>query len=365
MEDDGGERQAGDTTASLGALPPDILVALARRLGLASIGRLASSCRALSTALAADEVWADKVVALGGQDKGPQRQGPASSPRRAARELLTLESARWSAVQDGGPPGPSPAAREHFVAASCASGQTLVIFGGRSRLRRPSKSFNDAWALDVASGEWHAVPDSTSSPRPAPRFFNAETGGQVIKDGGQQEWLCVVGGKRMQGYRDNETWLLGPLGRASTAASWVWREVQADGRPQSRVRPKARFHHTLTTVDMSARPPSDPCHGTHLVILGGHDYTISPLASMWILSLNHVVLGRTAHDDQVAAPFPPPNPASRDPAAGRVGGGGAGAGSVVGELVRWCRAPPRLRVNGQGFVGQQIPYVCVCVCVCV
>ena len=40
------------------------------------------------------------------------------------------------------------------------------------------------------------------------------------------EWMVVQGGLREEGFRDNETWVLGPLGAAAGAAAWRWFEVQ-------------------------------------------------------------------------------------------------------------------------------------------
>ena len=176
-------------------------------------------------------------------------------------------------------------------------GRTVVVFGGRS-LSHPSfgRFLRDAWALDASSGSWYQAAHGIRGP--AARMFNADAaGGAVLKDGGGQEWLCIFGGKCQPGYRDNETWILGPLGPACTASSWVWRHVQADDRIQSHLRPEARFHHTLTRVDLSQRLSTDACRGQHLVVLGGHDRTISAIASMWILSLSNIILGRCRRCD--------------------------------------------------------------------
>jgi hypothetical protein len=226
------------------------------------------------------------------------------------------------------PPSPARSPRPVYVASADVragrAGRTVVVYGGRS-LRAANPLLQDAWALDVKTGRWWPV--ATGRYRaPGSRMFNADAaGGAVLTDGGGQEWLCIVGGKREPGYRDNETWLLGPLGAACEAASWVWRQVQADGRDQSHARPEARFHHTLTSVDLRQRPHTDPCRGTHLVILGGHDRTISPIASMWILSLGGVVLGSSREEDLVAGAGTPrcndvAAPACRATAAGALAG---------------------------------------------
>jgi len=349
------EDEAHPQTPALSALPPDVLRHVARHLGPATIGRASCTCHALSAALNTDEVWGEILVGLG----GPRR---ASEPRRAARELHTLESTRWSSDWLSHVPGATeeqiatqykkhdvtihssnleihsvissaPEARDHYVAVSCAQGRTVVVFGGID-----SKSagiygqhytvHKDTWALDVETGTWWPGPTGAGQDCPEARFFNADAaGGRVMKDGGGQEWLCIVGGKRFVGgggFRDNETWLLGPLGPACHADRWRWREVQPDGQVQSVSRPKPRFHHTLTSVDLGDRNLSDPCRGSHLIILGGHDHTISAIACMWILSLNHVVLGRTPDADQPL-------------------------GAVTEtDLVRWRLAPTKFRFRSHG-----------------
>jgi len=106
------------------ALPRDILVTLcARFLGPASIGRLCAACRSLCAALARDEeLWASVLLSLGGPRKAP-------CARDAARELQTLESVRWSSDwrEDTSRNRRAPAAREHYVALSCAQGKCICV----------------------------------------------------------------------------------------------------------------------------------------------------------------------------------------------------------------------------------------------
>ena len=72
----------------------------------------------------------------------------------------------------------------------------------------------------------------------------------MVPDGAGNEWLCVFGGLRDEGFRDNMTFLLGPLGPAAGAAGWKWTEVlpAPAGHPQAPGRPEPRFHHTVTAV---------------------------------------------------------------------------------------------------------------------
>ena len=100
-----------------------------------------------------------------------------------------------------------------------------------------------------------------------------------------REWLAVHGGLRPEGFRDNETWLLGPLGAAADAPHWRWYEVQPGGGAQSRARPPPRFHHSFSV--MPGRGDGSSC----MVLLGGHDHTISPILSPWVLDLGELAVG--------------------------------------------------------------------------
>jgi hypothetical protein len=93
--------------------------------------------------------------------------------------------------------------------------------------------------------------------------------------------MVVQGGLREEGFRDNETWVLGPLGAAAGAAAWRWFEVQGGGGAQSPERPSPRFHHTVSGVR----------GGAGLLVVGGHDHRIRPILQPWALSLGELAVG--------------------------------------------------------------------------
>ena len=92
---------------------------------------------------------------------------------------------------------------------------------------------SECWALDLQTAQW-TLAATHSEVNPSPRSFGADGGGGgVLTSGDGKEFMVVHGGKRAEGFRDNETWLLGPLGSAAGAGSWSWAEVQADSDAQS------------------------------------------------------------------------------------------------------------------------------------
>eukprot|EP00435_Cladocopium_sp_Y103_P002549 s2877_g1.t1 len=115
---------------------------------------------------------------------------------------------------------------DHHIAFGASAG--LIIFGGNDLTR--GHMMSDAWLLDVKTGQWHLA--ATEGPRPSPRTFNADGGGGgILRDQKtQREWMVIYGGLRGEGYRDNETWLLGPL--ESDCAIWRWQEIE-EGREVS------------------------------------------------------------------------------------------------------------------------------------
>ena len=148
-----------------------------------------------------------------------------------------------------------------------------MVFGGQTALGYTS----ECWALDLETGEWTFAVGLMPTPSgPAARVFGAGAdggGGGVLRSSSGHEWLVLHGGLRAEGFRDNETWVLGPLGAAATADKWRWAEIQPGGNPQSEQRPQPRFHHTLSVVR------------NQLVIVGGHDHTLTPILSPYALSV--------------------------------------------------------------------------------
>ena len=98
--------------------------------------------------------------------------------------------------------------------------------------------------------------------------------------------LVVFGGLCQPGYRDNQTWLLGPLGDAPER--WQWWEVQADGETHSDNRPTARFHHAVLVASLPS--PITGALEQQLLVLGGDDKRVRPIWDDWVLSLANVRL---------------------------------------------------------------------------
>ena len=173
--------------------------------------------------------------------------------------MLTLAAPGWRDVAVPRPPG-----REHYVA--FATERWLILYGGAGG---GAGAFSDTWALELELGAWQRL----AVPGPQARSFNADGGGGgVLLDGLGRRWLVVYGGLRGEGFRDNETWKLGPLEEPLEA--WRWHEVQPGFGPQSRLRPMPRFHHTQTVLQ-----------GSTLAVLGGHNFMMRPILQPALLTL--------------------------------------------------------------------------------
>ena len=274
-----------DGPPRLDELATDLLICIAARLDATSLGRLAQICKALATVANSNAAWQGHLARCG------LRLPAARGARAALRAATTLEDASWASLTaDGAGPGKL----RHFVAFGCNDGKTIVVFGGNVDIEvRPHASpvcTNATWALDVASGRWTRAAES-SVERPSPRCFNADgAGGGVLRDAADTEWLVVFGGLCQPGYRDNQTWLLGPLGDAPER--WQWWEVQADGETHSEERPTARFHHAMLVASLPS-PRIGAVFGAleqQLVVLGGDDKRVQPIWDACALSLAHVRL---------------------------------------------------------------------------
>jgi hypothetical protein len=287
--------------------------------------------------------------------------------RDIARDIATLARLRWETAQKQQQPllpqpqqqqqqqsepvaagaaaaAAAPSGLEKFVAHLCREGRTLVVFGGRAVVSAAGLQHtltSRCWALDVVTSTWTEVlaaeavgggsRSESAAPWPEPRSFGADGGaGAVLTACDGHEWLAVHGGLRQEGYRDNETWLLGPLDAA--VGAWQWIEVQPDGHPQSHSRPCPRFHHTFNVATGSWQSS----YQQQLVILGGHNHRIEPILDPWLLSLGQLTS---------SVPQPPSDeapPTTREPQE-------AAAAVCVQrrETVRWryCREP-RNHVEG-------------------
>lgn len=238
-------------------LDDQVLFIVGNYLAALELGRLSQTCSDLSKTLSSDVAWFAALKAAGAP--------PSKNPRQTLKSIATLQFS-WECVDQDLDCG--PCARQHHVA--FATKRTLVLFAGSTPNRR---FLADSWALDVLSGKWTQAA-TASSDKPAARKFSADGGGGgVLTDGAGNEWLVIFGGLRAEGFRDNETWMLGPLGLAPD--SWKWYEVQEDFSPQSDSRPCARFHHTQTVIGA----------GT-LVVVGGHNYRIQLTGQMGVLNFS-------------------------------------------------------------------------------
>ncbi|KAG8471003.1 hypothetical protein KFE25_009424 [Diacronema lutheri] len=290
----------------LDGLAAELLELIAAQLTAASdLASLGCVCRVLARVVASGAVWRGALARAGGG--APRADGGCA--RRALRQLHTLDGAWWA--RERVTPRRAPRARAHAAAFAFDGGRALIVFGG-SAPRAGAGAMRDCWALDVPSGEWFEVAPTESGP--AARCFVADGGGGgVLRDALGAEFLVLHGGLRAQGYRDNETWLLGPLGPAIGARRWRWARIGGSASPQlAEPIPVARFHHRLTVLG-GARSTA---HGSSLVISGGHDYMLRPLLSVWVLSLRAVELcARTSAaprdtraDGDAACVVPEPEP---------------------------------------------------------
>ena len=260
----------GTASASitLESIPLDDLTLIALKLDIPSLGRLACSSTSLCKAVtAATEVW-ENMWEMTTSSASPA--GIAS--RDALQSLFSLNGLRWEKLSSSA----APPWREFPCVLS--HGGNLILCAGRFFDEHGDDTyFNDAWVFDTKSGLWHQV--ATDSPRaPQKRCFNSDGGGGgcVIRSHGE-EWAAFFGGKRVEGYRDHETWLLGPLN--AELKTWKWVPV----RPDFEVAPppQPRFHHTLTVVpDPNQEHPDD-----FIVIFGGHNRIMSPIVDLHVFTL--------------------------------------------------------------------------------
>lgn len=267
-----------DDDTCLSALPAELLqdVAAALSADLHALGCLARTCHSISEALNADGAYAFALQELLGS-----RQDTRNA-RATVKSLSTLRGAWWA------PHCVRPDGTCHH--ATFVHDDMLILFGGTQRYQMRGR-FNTSttWALDVRTAVWHEAA-TESAARPGARSFPADIGGcgGVLHDAAGKAWLLIFGGSR-PGVRDNETWILGPLGPAASARSWRWFEVQGDGSAQSRSRPCPRFHHTMTAITEAGRDA--------ILLFGGHNYRIDPIEEAYTLSLHDVDLQCEAHAD--------------------------------------------------------------------
>ena len=261
----------------LEGLPSELFARIALKLDLASLGRLAGVSTALRGALdngheAWDAQWASETAG----SLLPSRL----SARAAMRSLASLEDVHWERMSSQ-PAVEGPAWRQD--ACLLHHDGMVILFAGRSfDAYEDVQYFDDAWVFATAQASWHRVA-AHSRITPRPRCFNSDGGGGgcVIRGHGQA-WAMFFGGKRAEGFRDSETWLLGPL--AAPRQQWSWVPVKPD--PDVSVEsPQARFHHTMTVVPHEA--DADAAAADIVFMIGGHSRTIAPLNDVYAFSLRN------------------------------------------------------------------------------
>lgn len=290
-----------DVPHSLSSLPAVLLVLIGGSR-VRDIGRLACTCRTLSEVFSSDAAFASALSTL------VPSEASVTGVKAAVRSLTRLDGVQWADLGND-EDAVAPGSQHH---ACFCHDSTLIVFGGQ---HGPMKQHSDAtWALDIRSGTWYEA--AVASERPGRRSFNADAGGcgGILHDAASRAWLIFFSGSR-PGMRDNETWMLGPLGAAAGAASWRWHEVQADGRTQSPERPSPRFHATMTVVQEAM---ANGQRRDALLLYGGHDFRIEPIEEAHVLSLHDLDLpacsgGGAVETSATAAaaagqPPPPPQP---------------------------------------------------------
>ena len=251
---------------TLETLSADLFSYVASLLPCNALGRLCCVSRVLrSMTLAADEAW---EAVWKEETHHAARHLPA---RDALRSVRTLDDCTWMPFVVG-----APRWREHACALTCNGGKRLLLFGGRV-----GKLYcDDTWTCELLTGAWERVasgerPDDDDAP--SPRCYNSDGGGGRVLRSCGEEWAVLFGGLCQPGHRDNQTWLLGPLNAPPT--NWRWMRVTPDDMHKP---PAARFHHTLTVA-----PHADDEDDAFdfLVMIGGHDRTISPILDTHFFSL--------------------------------------------------------------------------------
>ena len=255
-------------------LPPEVFALIALKLDVPSLGRLACVSAALRGSLddqheAWDAQWAKETS---------RALLPSNvMAHDALRSLATLADVQWERMSS--PPTETGPSWRDYACLLHHDGK-VILFAGRSHTAASEvQYFNDAWAFDTKEMTWYQVAVN-SKRQPRPRCFNSDGGGGgcVIRGHGKH-WAVFFGGKRVEGYRDSETWLLGPLDEPRE--QWSWVAVKSD--LDFGLEPQARFHHTLTVVPRTEAEGED---GFDFVfMIGGHNRTISPILDTHAFSL--------------------------------------------------------------------------------
>lgn len=294
----GGREVAHHGSLGLEQFSHELLELIAAELSaVIDIGNFACVCRSFAHVVQSGHVWRAALMRAGGS---PPAGG--GCPRRSLRQLTMLDSPWWDCDSDGHFAPGGPCARTQMAAFACLGGQVLVVFGGAALHGNEPRFRSDCWALDLStethpSGsmpalrrQWYRVAEHEVGP--SPRIVSAESAaGAVLRDARGAEFIVLHGGLLSEGHRDNETWLLGPIGPAHEASRWRWSKLS-----ERRRCPPARFHHCLTVMgsERRGRRRQPALGGTALCISGGHDHMLRPLLGVHVLSLRAVDLCASA-----------------------------------------------------------------------
>lgn len=273
-------------TAMLSILPTECLVLVGATLPLLSLGRLCCVSHSFSDAFGTDSSFAIALRATLRDDSLPE---PGARAKMLALTQLHCVAWEHQPAAQGAAAAPTP---RHHCAAFTHGSSIIVVAGAcapsvQHLSRARTSNTSEAWAYDVAGRRWTRA--AAAGERPGPRSYNADVGGcgGVLHDALGQAWAVVFGGSR-PGVRDNETWMLGPLGEAAGAASWMWFQIQEDGSAQSDERPAPRFHQTLTVVRDA--PAGGGGAKDALMLHGGHNFMISEIEGTHSLTLHSLPL---------------------------------------------------------------------------
>jgi len=216
--------------------------AVSAGLSVRSIGRLVCTCRSINNALENGNVW-NSII------KGQTKE--------SLRRLTKMEGMCWSSM----PASTNSMPRARRIYATFAYDSTLLVCGGadaRGRL------MGDYWAFNVMTMQWHEA-GTSEAVAPRPRCM-MQYSGKILHDAGGTKWLLIHGG--VDDISWNDSWILGPLGPAENAATWVWNEIQADCSLRSRLRPTPRVDQRMQAVGcMTAVLVGGVSHETNRAIL--------------------------------------------------------------------------------------------------
>lgn len=175
--------------------------------------------------------------------------GGINLQKRALDDLsvLQVEEQQWLPLK---PAAIGPAARAFHAA--CTIGKDVYVFAGHVYLpeARRLHQFNDLWALDTTTWEWHRQEASPDAPCPSPR----DRSSMVALD---DHRLLVYGGADAQGRRLDDSWIYDITNQS-------WTELSPIGK-----KPSARCSAAMFVL------------GSRVLVFGGD--VGSPVGDLWSL----------------------------------------------------------------------------------